>query len=315
VRAARGSGVKRQHTITMTTPKRHHFVPAAYLQGFVEDQTGFLNVFSKRTRTWRRQKPNQVMVRNKFYHQDWAPAGVDKDILEKALGAEIEPNGLLALKRLVEEPETLDDTAMAAILEYLQFQRIRVPRQADMAKRLAELVVTGELSKTPEGRQALKSGKVEMKDSFRFDFMRTVHGSLTPYFSRMVWEVIEAHPGTSFVTSDSPVSFYNRDFPPPTEAGAALYGTSVVFPINKRFLLRMVHPEYETGEKGASDALPTDLENEDSVVEIQKGMVWGEDAVHAQNGVMFQLSQDLLVGESKTSLERAFTNCRAAQAQ
>jgi hypothetical protein len=34
---------------------------------------------------WRRQKPKTVMVRNKYYHQDWAPDGVDKNILEKRL--------------------------------------------------------------------------------------------------------------------------------------------------------------------------------------------------------------------------------------
>lgn len=289
----------------MSNPKRHHFVPESYLQGFVEDGTGFLYVYSKQSEMWRRQKPKQVMVRNKFYHQEWTPTGVDRNILEKSLGAEMEPKGLQALRKLVEAPETLDDDDTANILIYLQFQRIRVPRQADTAKSLAKTAITLEMMKTPEGREALKYGKVVIKDSFRFKFMRTIHGSLTPYFSRMIWEIVEAEPGISFITSDSPVSFYNVDFVPPAEPGPALYGTIVLFPINKRFLLVMRHPEYEAGEKEAADVLPRDLDIEDGVIEVRKDIVWGEDEVHSQNWLMVQLSQDLVVGESRAILENA----------
>ncbi|MDH5217157.1 MAG: DUF4238 domain-containing protein, partial [Gammaproteobacteria bacterium] len=153
--------------------------------------------------------------------------------------------------------------------------------------------------------ESLKYGRVVIKDSFRFEFMKTVHGSLTPYFSRMIWEVVEAKPGTSFITSDSPVSFYNVDFMPPTEAGVALYGTIVSFPINQRFLLVMRHPEYEAGKKKASDTLPSDLDIEDGVIEIRKNIEWGKNEVHEQNRLMLQLSQDLIAGESKAILENA----------
>jgi len=50
----------------MSNPKRHHFVPESYLNGFVDDESGFLNVYSKRSDLWRRQKPKQVMVKNKY---------------------------------------------------------------------------------------------------------------------------------------------------------------------------------------------------------------------------------------------------------
>lgn len=288
----------------MSNPKRHHFVPESYLNGFVEDEEGFLNIYSKSTGHWRRQKPKQVMVRNKYYHQDWVPDSIDKNILEKTLGAEVEPKGLGALKKLIEVHDSLDDDDMANILVYLEFQRIRVPRQADMAKALAKTVITRQMMKMPEGREALKYGKVVIKDSFRIEFMRTVQRSLTPYFSRMIWEVIEVQAGFSFITSDSPVSFYNVDFLPPTEPGAALYGTTVFFPINKHFLLVMQHPEYKSGQKEASEALPKDLDIDDGVIELRRGIVWGEDKVQKQNWLMLQLSQDLVVGESKTILER-----------
>jgi hypothetical protein len=289
----------------MDTLKRHHFVPESYLYGFVEGDSSFLNVYSKRLDIWRRQKPKQVMVRNKYYHQDWAPDGVDKNIFEKRLGAELEPKGLGALRKLTEAPETPCDDDTANILVYLAFQRIRVPRQADLAKSLAETAITFELMKTSEGRALLQYGEVVMKDSFRFEFMRTVLGSLLPYFSRMIWELIEAEDGTSFITSDSPVSFHNVDFLPPTEPGVGLCGTRVFFPINKRFLLVMHHPEGGSGERGASEALPRDLDIVNGAVEIRKDSVWGEEQVQRQNWIMLELSQDLVVGESKSILEQA----------
>lgn len=289
----------------MSNPKRHHFVPESYLNGFVEDNTGFLNIYSKQSHLWRRQKPKQVMVRNKYYYQDWAPDGVDKNVLERILGSGPEPKGLYALKKLVEAPETLDAEDTANILVYLEFQRIRVPRQAEMAKSLAKVVLTLEIMNMPEGREALKRVNVVIEDSLRFEFMRAMRGSLTPYLSRMIWELIEAKHGLSFITSDSPVSFYNVDFLPPAEAGAALYGTIVLFPINKRFLLVMRHPEYESGEKKASDALPTDLGIEDGAIEIRKNVIWSEQEVNSHNWLIFQLSHDLVVGESKEVIENA----------
>lgn len=290
----------------MSNPKRHHFVPESYLHGFTENDTGFLHVYSSRTGLWRKQKPKQVMVRNKYYHQDWVPNGVDKNVLEKTIATTVEPRGQTSLSKLVSAPELLNDDDTANILTYIQFQRIRVPRQADMAKSLAQTALTSEIVKHPEGREALRYAKVVVKDSFRFEFMRAVHGTLTPFLSRMVWEVIEAGPGLSFATSDSPVSFYNVDcLPPLTEPGVALYGTIVLFPINKKFLLLMRHPEYERREKNASDALPRDLDIEDGVIEIRKDILWGEEEVRRQNWTMLQLCQDLIVGDSKELLEMA----------
>ena len=288
----------------MSKPRRHHFVPVSYLNGFVEDEEGFLNIYSKSTGRWLRRKPKKVMIRKEYYRQYWVHDGIDKNILEKKLGAELEPKGLGALRKLIDVPDSLDEDDTVNILKYLAFQRIRVPRQVDMAKALVQITITQEVKKTSEGREALKHGKVVIKDSFRIEFMRTVLGALTPFFIRMIWEVIEVQAGLSFITSDSPVSYYNVDFPPPTEPGPAHYGTTVFFPINKQFLLVMRHPEYESGQKEASETLPKDLDVEDGVIEVQRGIVWDKEKVQRQNLLMLQLSQDLIVGESKAILER-----------
>jgi len=289
----------------MNNPKRHHFVPESYLKGFSEEKTGMLNIYSKISAVWRRQKPKKVMVRSKYYHQDSAPDGIDKNILEKMLGSSIEPKGMEALKKLITEPDALNEEGMADILVYLQFQRFRVPRQADLAKALAKSVLTRELHKTSEGREALKHSEIVIKDSFRINFMEMSHGTLTPYFSRMIWLLIEAEHGTSFITSDSPVTFHNPDVIPPAEPGPALYGTSVFFPINKRYLLALHHPEFESGEKETMEHLPKDLDIEDGQIECRRDIIWRKDQVEWLNRLMLQYSQDLIVGETKSALESA----------
>jgi hypothetical protein len=289
----------------MSKPKRHHFVPKAYLEGFTEEKSGFLNVYSRRVDQWRRQKPKQVMVRNNYYHQHWAPEGIDKNILETALGGVVEPKGLAALSKLVERPGQLDDDDSANILLYLEFQRLRVPRQAEMAKALAETVLRSYLMQSPEGREALKFGKITIKDEFRIEFMRLALRSSTPYLSRMIWELIRAADGTSFVTSDSPVSFFNADFLPPMEPGVGLFGTIVLFPIDRRHLLLMRHPEYGQGIRGPSEQLPRNLEVQDGVIEIRKDIVWQPEVVRQHNWRMFHLCQDMIVGKTKEVLEDA----------
>jgi hypothetical protein len=245
------------------------------------------------------------MVRNKYYRQSWVPDGVDENVLEKSLGNELEPKGLNSLKRLVDCPDELTDDDTANIIAYIEFQRIRVPRQADETMRLAKLAVETMVMGEPGGREVLETHEVSIKDSFRFDFMRMVSGNIGPYLARMIWEVVEAPEGSCFITSDSPVSFWNQDFMPPLEPGIALYGTVVFFPLDSKHLLILRHPEYMDGEKGASEALPKDLDYEDGRIELRRGIVWDKEAVDHHRWIMYMLSQDTIAGCSKTCIDAA----------
>lgn len=97
--------------------------------------------------------------------------------------------------------------------------------------------------------------ELTMKDSARFDYMRMSIGAIHPWLARMEWEVVESQEGSFFITSDSPVSFYNPKAPPPAEAGIGLAGTIVFFPLSSRKLLVLRHPECRT--KPALLELPT----------------------------------------------------------
>ncbi|HDH28847.1 MAG TPA: DUF4238 domain-containing protein [Euryarchaeota archaeon] len=286
----------------MSNPKKHHFVPRWHLEKFV-DNKGFLHVLDKVKVAWRRQKPKEVMVVNQYYRQKWAPEGIDPNILEKSLGSKLEPEAKAAFDRLLAQAPDINDAETAAMLAYLELQRIRVPRQAEAAKQLLRRAIIK--NSPPEVAKSIFDGKVniDINDSFRFDFMRMVVGQMGVYFSRMEWEVVDAVEGSSFVITDSPVTYHNVDFFPPDEAGIALAGTKVFFPLSASRLLILRHPEYTIdGKVGASDKIPgPELTN--GRIKVVFGRAWTEEQVNRANWIMMQLSDRYVAGCNKEILE------------
>src|SRR6266705_1340386 len=184
-------------------------------------------------------------------------------------------------------------------------QLIRVPRQAKSAKEL--LMSTVLLTSPPNVAAAIVKGdiRITINDAFRFDFMNMLTGHLHPYFGRMEWRIVEAEEGCGFITSDSPVTFYNLEFMPPAEPGLGLLGTMVLFPLNSRYLLVMRHPEYHGQEtSAATDRVPCP-KGEDGRIRVTYGLVWNEEQVNRQNWLMLQLADRVVVGASKGLLEKA----------
>lgn len=254
---------------------------------------------------YRRQLPCKIFHRRDYNRQPWAPEGVDPNIFEKKLGQEQEPRGLNALKKLLACPEKLGQEDMVDILVYLNLQRIRVPRQANTANLIYKSNLEKAIRRHPIGEDVLSIAEIEVKKPFRFDYMRTMHKFFVPYFSRMAWTIVTAENGASFITSDSPVSFYNDSVLPPSEPGIGLYGTRVLFPITKKCLLMMTHPEFERGEKHATEQIGEEVSIDDRSIEVRSGAKRGEEFVTTQNQVMFLLSEEGIVGESKEVLQDA----------
>jgi hypothetical protein len=117
----------------------------------------------------------------------------------------------------------------------------------------------------------------------------------------MEWEVIEAESGSAFITSDSPVSFYNPACFPPNEPGVGLAGTFVLFPLSSRHLLLMRHPECRTHSPLHLLPEPT---AEGLELAITKGAIWSAEEVNNTNWKLTLLADSLIVGESKDILQR-----------
>lgn len=281
------------------TPKGHHFVPSSYLERFTSAD-GFLRIWDRPRSELRRQRPQVVMKIRYYNRQPWVPPGIDPDILEKSLGEDLENKAKHAIERLIGDPTSLDDKDSATLLIYLEFQRIRVPRQAETAKALMRetllRLAPASVAKSVQDGELL----LTMKESARFDYMRWMIGELNPWFARMEWEVIEADEGSVFITTDSPVSFYNPNCPPPAEAGIALAGTKVFFPLSSRHLLIMRHPECrsENPLKVLDDPEPTD-----GVIPIIHGSVWNHEVVTKMNWKLSQLAHHFVVAENEEALK------------
>jgi hypothetical protein len=282
----------------MTIPKMHHFVPRWYLTRFT-DGGGFLHLFDRSSRSFRRQRPKEVMKINSYYRQDWVPPGVDPNILEKGLGEWLESIAKESIDRLIHRPANLTDDDAATLLFYIELQRIRVPRQFETAKDLMRNTI---LKVAPShASAAIRSGEIllTIKDSARFDYIRMCNGQLHPWFGQMEWEIFEAESGAAFVTTDSPVSLFNPKIRPPDEAGLALAGTMVFFPLSSRYVLLMRHPE---GRIDPLAVLP-DPPSKDRPLSIESGRVWSREVVDNFNWKMVKLSDQLVVAESKGVLE------------
>jgi hypothetical protein len=287
-------------------PKGHHVVPESYLKRFT-DSSGFLHVYDRTSDQWRRQRPKEVMHVRYYYRQEWAPAGVDQNVLEERLGEWLERTAKNAIDRLILTPSELPEQDIATFLVYLEFQRVRVPRQAERAKALMRDTILR--LAPPDIIADIQAGKFQltMKKSARFDYMRMMVGQLHPWFARMEWEVIEAEKGSTFVTTDSPLSLYNAACPPPAEAGIALAGTIVLFPLDSRHLLIMRHPEYrKTPSISRLKILPDPIRG-DGLLPVTRGAVWSRNMVTSHNWKMVQLSDRLVVGESKEVLEQCIS--------
>ncbi len=290
-----------------TKPKRHHYVPRFYLERFA-DSSGYLHIYDRISHQWRRQKPNNVMHCRNYYYQEWAPAHIDPNILEKTLGHWLEKEAAQAIDTIIQSPNDLSEKEIVTFLLYLELQRIRVPRQAELAKTLMRKTI---LDIVPEETAvAIQDGEflLAMNDSARFDYMRMMCGQLHPWFARMEWEVIEAESGSAFITTDSPVSLYNSDCTPPVEAGIALAGTIVFFPLSSRYLLLMRHSEFRLNPSISRLKIISDPKPGNKSISITHGAVWSSEVVKRLNWKLIQLSERLAVGESENAFHDLISN-------
>jgi len=292
---------------SLSSPKKHHFVPQWYLTRFA-DSDGFLNIYDKNNGMWRRQKPKEVMHRNKYYQQSWAPDGIDPNILERKFGEEIEPKAKNAFEKLLNWEEDLTTEEWADIFFYVAFQYIRVPLQAEEAKELLRGFILAHGN--PKSTKNVLEGRLKLRisDSFRFEYMRLSLGVIIKSFMRMEWEIVTPE-SSSFVTTDSPVTLFNPRVSPPSRPGLGLIGTVVFFPIRPDKLILMRHKESLEGEPDLLKQI-ADIDQEYEGTRVNEIMVWPREQVIRHNELMFRLADRTVASKSKDCLEEFIGNVR-----
>ena len=292
-----------------TRPERNHFVPASYLQRFLNPKSGMLIVYDKEKKEWRNQKPEEIMFVKNYNRQEWAPKGVDPYIFERTL-SNLENNAKLVIDKLISQSKEFTEDEIINFTVFLSYLRTGVPRQARMVTRLYEELISNFARQDVEVSKALQEGKfiitVRKKES-RFNYMRQVLGHHMYFILRMNWTVIYTRQVAKFITTDSPVTYYNVKIPPPLEAGIGLVGTVILFPLSPTHLLTLSHPEYD--ENSQIDSL-TKLEikhlqeiEDVGRVAIQYDIERRDGFVRSTNEILFMQSDRYVVGTNKEDLE------------
>jgi len=186
----------------MNRPRRHHFVPRFYLDGFCADDARTLAVYDRVRNMYRAQHPTELAHRRDYYAYEDEQGELVFDI-EVGLG-QVETAAALAIRRVDGGEElTADDRLVLAT--YTAFQFARTPAYAawiaafrknwtDEARQMLE----GTIPEAPDPRVGRGAALGEMlRHAPRF----------AEVFLRLNWTIWRRESErSSFVTTDSPVS-------------------------------------------------------------------------------------------------------------
>ncbi|WP_080402779.1 DUF4238 domain-containing protein [Burkholderia ubonensis] len=111
----------------MNQPRRHHFVPRFYLEGFCAEDARGLAVYDRVRNAYRAQRPAEVAHRRDYYAYEDEQGNRFFDI-EAALG-EVETAASRSIRRVDNRDELTDDDRMVLAM-YVAFQYTRTPAYA-----------------------------------------------------------------------------------------------------------------------------------------------------------------------------------------
>lgn len=284
----------------MPAKRKHHYVQARYLDGFLaEGETQLLCYGRQRSKPFKAIADELANERD-FYAIPDAPVGSNiEDYLEKV----IEYPGLNSLKELATrcQPPTLQ--SRVALARYIAFQEMRVPHTRELMRKqqLHTLTHIERQLRAQGGRQATiypyataegevaKAGQVfsitleevqahltELErnlDTFDLPSMVECANDFYIFFVQMRWTVLFAPDESDFITSDNPVfrSFTNPDL---QDSALLRPDCMVLCPLTKKAVLMMDHDfeflevlKRET-EEGNGHTLPPTLFRELSVENV-----------------------------------------------
>jgi hypothetical protein len=133
-------------------PRRHHFVPSCWLAGFTEtgDKDGRLWVTDlSRQKQWESTPENAGHIRDFYRLSDPAP---DPVVVEKFF-SELESQVAPVLKNLDRERRAPNNDELDALLYFMAFQWVRVPRFRPYALQILDSLALREFSESLQSRE------------------------------------------------------------------------------------------------------------------------------------------------------------------
>jgi hypothetical protein len=253
----------------MKTPKRHHYLPQFYLNGFARDQHFF--VYDRVNHEYRKQTPKNTAVEKDFYTLT-DDSGQKHTSIETKI-AEIESRAKPVIDKLDSSKAVTFEDRVAlshfialfigrtpeynATFKLLQDQLLRKVNKVKFHSIEQTQAVLDDYKATNPDKDKLSAEElyeIVQKDEYNIEFGRanTIDAMLdlaqllTKYFCKMHWLVYHAPRQTSFVTTDSPFIIF-----PPTGrpkdtffrgVGIITPGANKIIPLTQTTTLIMLDP-------------------------------------------------------------------------
>lgn len=261
----------------MTDHKRQHFVPQFYLRRFSQDGKS-INVFNiKSKRSILKAPIKGQCYRDNFYGKD--------RVVEKAL-SQLEAEMSRVLKSVQSQgalpKRPLHD--LNTFFSYVLFQHSRTEQFIGAYESQIEGVVKRLVNPTMEAKgyspEELAKVRVGLKEGPRFMLKQTA--KLLPLFFDLNCKLVRITSAQEFVTSDSPVVFYNQllSFQKTGGAGIASKGLQVFFPLDPKHLAILY--DKDVYRVGPPHSHLIEISNNDDVRELNRLQF-----VHALHNVYF----------------------------
>lgn len=246
----------------MSQPRKHHYCPESYLEGFTEDarRDGVLWVFDRSKSQIRKSKPKNEAHQRDFYRMDLED-GSDPFALEKDFSA-IEGGAKTAIDHILSNRKLPGVKEMEYLLSFVGLLAVRTPSyrkkiggfNEDVAKMVMDVACADEkrfeITKNrliAEGRDVSDVSYEDMREFIDGDkytvethqnehltTMLTSASTITDCLLPRNWTVVLAN-GGEFICSDNPVGL-NWSNPPKgvwQSPGFGLEGTEVTIPLSK----------------------------------------------------------------------------------
>jgi hypothetical protein len=242
-------------------PKRHHYLPQKYQEGFCRD--GSLWLFDRKLGQFRNQTPINTCLERHFYSVEDGEGKKDAEL--EIVNAKVEGLAWPLIEKLESrQPLSLEERTHFA--EFVTLMRFRTPEferaYNEMSEGLMRRFTKDIFSSVEQTEKILnqepKEERVTPQEIYEFvqsdEYRINVHRNaslktmvdlvteLTPEIMALSWMIIHATPETSFVTTDAPfVLLPPRDFKAHGIRGYGLrtLGTLKVFPLSQKACLIM----------------------------------------------------------------------------
>lgn len=238
----------------MAPPRKHHFVPQFYLRRFTDNDEKICVIEKAQSpRDWSTSTENTGAKRD-YHTLDWIDREPDTEHIEKNL-ATIEGNQNVLLKSILENPKSYVNRKKE-LSSFIALMHLRVPEHRDFIERMLSESVVAVI------RKLLRDGKLpEMPDSLKklaeesngdtfhpvisnwkimeFMYDDRFQTQITKLCSGMNFRLLSTDGELEFITSDTPVVLFDRDYgrKRPYVSSFGMKSIQVSIPLSKSFVL------------------------------------------------------------------------------